>query len=46
MSTAERSESRQLGLINQLSRFVLIGGGCAVIDSGTYALLLGAGCPS
>lgn len=48
MFTADRSdgaETRQLGLINQLVRFVIIGGGCAVIDSGTYALLLSIGWP-
>ncbi|QUG99560.1 GtrA family protein [Saccharopolyspora erythraea] len=35
------SEVKRLGVFNQLFRFVVIGGGCAIIDSGTYALMLG-----
>jgi putative flippase GtrA len=38
--TAE-ADSKRLGLFSQLVRFVVIGGGCAVIDFGTYSLLLG-----
>lgn len=44
---AAGSESKRLGLFNQLVRFIVIGGGCALIDAGTYALLLGgAGWPA
>jgi putative flippase GtrA len=32
--------ARKLGLVAQLVRFVLIGGFCALIDAGVYALLL------
>jgi putative flippase GtrA len=39
------TEIKRLGLFNQLFRFVVIGGGCALIDSGTYALLLALGLP-
>lgn len=43
---AQSGESAQLGLFQQLLRFVVIGGGCALIDFGTYSLLLGlAGFP-
>ena len=30
-----QSTGKRLGLFNQLFRFVVIGGGCAVIDAGT-----------
>jgi putative flippase GtrA len=39
---AVETEVKRLGLVNQLFRFVLIGGACAVVDFGTYSLLLGA----
>ncbi|MCX2732530.1 GtrA family protein [Saccharopolyspora sp. NFXS83] len=40
------AESKKLGLFQQLFRFVAIGGFCALIDFGTYSLLLGvAGWP-
>lgn len=32
----------QRGLLHQLARFVLVGGFCALVDSGTYWLLLQA----
>jgi putative flippase GtrA len=35
------AEVKRLGLFSQLSRFVIIGGVCAVIDFGTYSLMLG-----
>ena len=35
------TEVKKLGLFQQLFRFVAIGGFCAVIDFGTYSLLLG-----
>lgn len=39
--------AKRLGLANQLLRFIVIGGGCALIDAGVYALLLGgAGWPA
>lgn len=39
--------AKRLGVFQQLLRFVVIGGGCALIDAGTYALLLGGfGWPS
>ena len=38
---------QKLGLAHQLFRFIVIGGGCALIDAGVYALLLGvAGWPA
>lgn len=37
----QQQESKRLGLFSQLFRFIIIGGGCAVIDFGTYSLLLG-----
>lgn len=43
--SAVRTEVRQLGLFHQLARFVVIGGGCALIDSGVYTLLLSVGLP-
>lgn len=44
---AAGTESKNLGLANQLLRFIVIGGGCALIDAGVYALLLGgAGWPA
>lgn len=40
------TEIKKLGLFQQLFRFVAIGGFCALIDFGTYSLLLGlAGWP-
>lgn len=36
-------EARRLGLGAQLTRFVLVGGLCALVDSGIYWLLLHAG---
>jgi putative flippase GtrA len=39
----EPARERQLGLLSQLVRFVVIGGFCALVDSGTYALLLHVG---
>lgn len=43
--SAERAEvpARKLGIVAQLVRFVLIGGFCALIDAGVYALLLHVG---
>ncbi|MFF5352506.1 GtrA family protein [Saccharopolyspora hirsuta] len=42
----DQAEPKRLGVLNQLIRFVVIGGGCAVIDFGTYSVLLGlAGWP-
>jgi putative flippase GtrA len=38
---AVKTEANRIGLFNQLFRFVLIGGGCAVIDFSTYSVLLG-----
>ena len=35
------TEPKKLGVFNQLARFIVIGGGCAIIDFGTYSLLLG-----
>lgn len=43
--SAVRTEVKPLGLFHQLARFVLIGGGCALIDSGVYSLLLAVGWP-
>ncbi|WP_433870843.1 GtrA family protein [Saccharopolyspora sp. CA-218241] len=44
---AAATQTARLGLVHQLIRFGLIGGGCALIDFGTYSLLLGAvGWPS
>lgn len=46
-SPAASTGAKRLGLLHQLFRFILIGGGCAMIDAGTYALLLGGfGWPS
>ncbi len=39
--SAAKSDQKQLGVFHQLLRFIIIGGGCAVIDFGTYSLLLG-----
>jgi putative flippase GtrA len=36
-------DERRLGLANQLARFVLVGGLCALVDSGCYWLLLHLG---
>lgn len=38
---ADPEAGPKLGLVRQLVRFLLIGGGCAIIDFGTYSLLLG-----
>ncbi|MDI2032070.1 GtrA family protein [Saccharopolyspora sp. TS4A08] len=35
------TEPKKLGVFNQLVRFIAIGGGCAIIDFGTYSLMLG-----
>ena len=35
------TEIKKLGLFQQLFRFVAIGGFCALIDAGTYSVLLG-----
>lgn len=43
VSAETEPEAAQLGLLAQLGRFVVIGGFCALIDSGTYWLLLHAG---
>ena len=46
-STVEPEASgKRLGVFHQLFRFVVIGGGCAVIDAGTYSLLLALGLPN
>jgi len=37
----DQTEPKRLGVVNQLIRFVVIGGGCAIIDFGTYSLMLG-----
>ncbi|MGP4018470.1 GtrA family protein [Saccharopolyspora sp. 5N708] len=43
---AAQTDPKRLGVFTQLLRFIIIGGGCAVIDFGTYSLLLGlAGWP-
>ncbi|MFC7342415.1 GtrA family protein [Saccharopolyspora griseoalba] len=39
--SAASTDSKKIGLLNQLIRFIVIGGGCAVIDFSTYSLLLG-----
>ncbi len=36
-------EARRLSLANQLGRFILVGGLCALVDSGSYWLLLQLG---
>jgi putative flippase GtrA len=36
-------EARRLSLTNQLGRFILVGGLCALVDSGSYWLLLHLG---
>ncbi|HVK24400.1 MAG TPA: GtrA family protein [Actinokineospora sp.] len=36
-------ETQRSGLVHQLVRFVLVGGFCALVDSGAYWLLLQAG---
>jgi putative flippase GtrA len=36
-------EARRLSLANQLGRFVLVGGLCALVDSGSYWVLLQLG---
>ncbi|NYI81893.1 putative flippase GtrA [Saccharopolyspora hordei] len=42
----DQAEPKRLGVLNQLVRFVVIGGFCAIIDAGTYALLLSFGLPN
>ncbi|MEV0698461.1 GtrA family protein [Saccharopolyspora sp. NPDC050389] len=43
---AAQTEQKRLSVFSQLLRFIVIGGGCAIIDFGTYSLLLGvAGWP-
>ncbi|GAA2333775.1 GtrA family protein [Saccharopolyspora halophila] len=39
--SAASADAKKIGLLNQLIRFIVIGGGCAVIDFSTYSLLLG-----
>lgn len=39
----DQAASRRLGLIPQLSRFVLVGGFCALVDYSFYLALLGLG---
>ncbi|MCG8914846.1 GtrA family protein [Actinokineospora sp. PR83] len=41
--TDVRTDSKPPGLLHQLTRFVLVGGFCALVDSGLYWLLLQAG---
>ncbi|GAA2820101.1 GtrA family protein [Saccharopolyspora taberi] len=44
---AANTEVKSLGVVGQLIRFIVIGGGCALIDYGTYmALLAGLGWPA
>jgi putative flippase GtrA len=43
--SAVRTEVKQLGLFHQLARFVVIGGGCALIDFSVYTLLVAVGWP-
>lgn len=38
-----RNDSERAGLVRQLTRFVMVGGFCALVDSGAYWLLLHAG---
>ncbi|MER5390157.1 GtrA family protein [Saccharopolyspora sp. NPDC002686] len=42
----DQAEPKRLGVVNQLIRFVAIGGFCAIIDAGVYALLLSFGWPN
>lgn len=44
--SAAEPEVEKLGLFNQLIRFGLIGGVCALIDFSTYMLLLAVGSPN
>ncbi|RCW38517.1 putative flippase GtrA [Halopolyspora algeriensis] len=49
MAVAESAadpEAKKLGLLHQLVRFGLIGGVCAVLDYGSYMLLLGLSWPN
>ena len=41
--TEVRADNEPTGLLHQLTRFVLVGGFCALVDSGLYWLLLQAG---
>ncbi|MBB5154141.1 putative flippase GtrA [Saccharopolyspora phatthalungensis] len=43
---AAETETKRLGVFNQLFRFIIIGGGCAIIDAGVYAILLSLGLPN
>ncbi|GAB2740585.1 GtrA family protein [Salinifilum aidingensis] len=43
--SAVEAGRRKLGLFRQFFRFIVIGGGCALIDIGSYALLLSLGLP-
>ncbi|SES46484.1 GtrA family protein [Actinokineospora terrae] len=38
-----RDDTQRVGLLQQLVRFVLVGGFCALVDSGAYWLLLQSG---
>lgn len=40
---ADRTGSTQPGLVTQLTRFVLVGGLCALVDYGSYLALIGLG---
>ncbi|SDC76255.1 GtrA family protein [Actinokineospora iranica] len=40
--TEVRNDIQRAGLLRQLTRFVMVGGFCALVDSGTYWLLLQA----
>lgn len=44
--TAADPEVKKLGILNQLIRFGLIGGVCALIDYGSYMTLLGLEAPN
>jgi putative flippase GtrA len=41
--TAVNAESQHIGLLTQLTRFVLVGGLSAIVDYGTYQALLALG---
>ncbi|MGH3978983.1 MAG: GtrA family protein [Pseudonocardiaceae bacterium] len=40
---ADRTGAGRLGLVPQLTRFVLVGGFCALVDYGSYVALLAGG---
>lgn len=44
--TPSESQTEHLGVFSQLFRFVGIGGACAVLDYGSYMLLLAIGSPN